>query len=235
MGVTPDVKKMSPTAIKHLHRAARTGRDTIIAHYAEGGGDIDVAAPEGWTALMYAVACHQISVAELLLRLGANPEATGVLIGTTALSLAVYRGSFALIGLLLESGADTNHANNLGYIPLMIAAREREPAIARLLSHHGAVVNARDDEGRTALHFAAGYGFPETLSELMAQGADINAYASGGATPLMEAAWFGNFDKVQALIEAGATTSNTDGKGRTALSLALERGHVNIIAFLEGC
>ena len=66
----------------------------------------------------------------------------------------------------------------------------------------------------------------------MTEGAKMvraNAHgASGDCTPLIEHVCAGNGAMVVALLDAGANPNARDKKGKTALSIALEKGHTNI-------
>lgn len=61
---------------------------------------------------------------------------------------------------------------------------------------------------------------------------DIEAY-NDGWMPLHLAAKAGSYDAVCSLIHAGVDVNNTDRfYGRTALHIAVEGGHTNIVEYL---
>jgi ankyrin repeat protein len=51
-------------------------------------------------------------------------------------------------------------------------------------------------------------------------------------TPLIEASFCGNHTTVALLLKRGADRSAKDAFGRTALEVALERGHPSVVAAL---
>lgn len=75
-----------------------------------------------------------------------------------------------------------NIRNELGSIPLHIAANMPTPEIARLLIDHGASVNASDNNGSTPLHIAAFSGHKAIVELLLARGANVHARDGRGKT-----------------------------------------------------
>lgn len=124
--------------------------------------------------------------------------------GETALSWAVYHCDVATTRTLVELGADVDHANHLGYSPLMLTATplrgktleegtsEQRTTIARLLIEHGADVNLRSSNGKSALHFAALHGNADLIRILLDGGANPSSQDSQGFTPLDLAEAAGN-------------------------------------------
>ena len=61
----------------------------------------------------------------------------------------------------------------------------------------------------------------------------MNPHNKSGQTPLHKAADDGFKGLVQELLEKGADVNATDNGGRTSLSLAEEKGHVEIVELLR--
>jgi ankyrin repeat protein len=76
-------------------------------------------------------------------------------IGATVLGIAAGNGDSELMALLLEAGANPNHADGRGDTPLCIAARRGDEACAALLLGAGARADAPNDDGDTPLAIAA--------------------------------------------------------------------------------
>lgn len=62
---------------------------------------------------------------------------------------------------------------------------------------------------------------------------NIEAYTDLGWTPLQLATEAGSYHAVKSLVKAGVNVNNTDmSYGRTALHVAVEGGHKDIVEFL---
>ncbi len=106
--------------------------------------------------------------------------------GTTALWIAVNKNDTALVGLLLDNGADPKikYDTANGWTVLHLAARDRRKELAELLLAHGANANAQDNTGETPLHLAVSLGEREMVALLLAHGADANLKDHQGQTAL---------------------------------------------------
>jgi ankyrin repeat protein len=153
----------------------------------------------------------------------------------TALHVASYCGYEDIVNYLLENGADVNLGNDLGYTPLMASSRQGYIKIVDLLIKYGANINQLDKEGFSALVFAAGYSEnSKVTSTLIKNGADINSKTITGTTPLSLAIWFGLTENVKLLVDNNAecTIDKWTINNKTALDVAKDRGHMDIIKFL---
>jgi len=100
------------------------------------------------------------------------------------LYLAAANGNAAMIGMLLEAGADPNWTDPAGETVLMATARVGQSGAAEALLAAGAVVDTRDAEfGQTALMLAVRGGHPEVVRVLLGHGADPNVLTRVGSEP----------------------------------------------------
>lgn len=114
---------------------------------------------------------------QALLEAGADPDAEDDFENTPlseCIRAYTYPESQTCARMLIEAGADVNHAND--GIPLLCeaTARGREEHL-RLLLEAGADVNQRDWVGRSALHHAASSDNAAAIRMLLAAGADPTA------------------------------------------------------------
>ena len=196
------------------------------------GSDVDVVDNEGRTALHYAANNgYEGIVAELI------PKVDDINVvdneGRTALHYAAESGHEAIVAELIGAGADISVKDNEGNTALIaVACCEQEClASAEKLIKEGSDVDVVDKEGRTALHYAAENGYEAIVAQLIPKVDDINVKDNEGITALMAVASCkqGSLLNTEKLITAGADVNIRGEKGETALILACQRGHEDIV------
>ncbi|XP_011051671.1 PREDICTED: nuclear factor NF-kappa-B p110 subunit isoform X2 [Acromyrmex echinatior] len=128
-----------------------------------------------------------------------------------------------------------NIRNSSGKTPLHYAASQDQPEIIRALLMLGADPNITDHYGQMPLHRAVKFPEAEGSIDVLLAEKDVNIEANTdcGWSPLQLAAQAGSYHAVRSLIKAGADVNNTDMTyGRTALHIAVEGGHKDIVEFL---
>ena len=104
----------------------------------------------GDTVLIYAAACRDADVINLLLKSGANVMAQNKH-GETALHAAAMTGNVKAIKPLKDSGVDLDAQNKYGGTALMYALGQGKNEFAKQLIAVGAKVDIKDHNGKTAL------------------------------------------------------------------------------------
>ena len=154
------------------------------------------------------------------------------------LSVACVNGNAAIIGRLLQVGADPNTTRPEGDTVLMTAARSGHVAAVRVLLASGADVHVTTRKGQTALMWAAAENNASVVEVLLEVGADIHALSTGerGFTPLLFAVRAGALDATRVLLAAGADVNETFGggpsAGMSALVLAVVNAHYDLAVSL---
>jgi ankyrin repeat protein len=198
-------------------------------------GDVNAAANDGSSALLWAAYHTNAEMTKDLLAAGARVDAANHY-GVTPLLQASRNGDLEVIRALLDAGAEPTRWHAEGETPLMAAARTGRVDAVRLLLSRGSFVNGADPfQEETALMWASAEGHLEVVKALLAAGADPNLKAhistiterknadhpSGGFTALMFAVRNGHMDVAKALIAGGADPKLTNADGATATVIAI--------------
>ena len=90
-----------------LHKAIQRGRSELAAFYLSQGADVHLQDSGGATPLALACQGDDVALIESMLRIGAKPDAT-------ALIIAASHGQTESAALLIEAGADVNWRDGSG-------------------------------------------------------------------------------------------------------------------------
>ena len=170
-----------------------------------------------------------------------------------SLVLAAHTGDEGMVRWLLDEGADIHYRENdwirlttpegpqyfqgIGNTAMHIAISRGHGGLLRILLEHWMLTqgaDGRDPYGVTALMLAVAGGDEDMATTLIENGAPVNARTDVGTTALMYAAAVcGQASMVQFLLDRGADASVENAHGWTALALAQEFGHDEVVAILE--
>ncbi len=226
-----DVNATAPDGTTALHWAVH--RDDAEVATALIGAGANVETPNRYGVTPLALACLNANprVVELLLKSGANPNATSSPDGETPLMTAARTGNDAAVKLLLDRGAQIGTKENWrGQDALMWAAAEGHKAVVQLLLEKGADVNTKSKQGYSPLLFAARQGYLDIVGSLIAAGADLNATQAQGASALIIAIQNAHWDVAGLLIDKGADP-NVSSTGFTPLHLATQVRRPEVLKF----
>jgi ankyrin repeat protein len=234
------------SAVTRADRAAATAS-------VKAGADVNVALPDGSTALHWAVNQNDRQLVKLLLDGGAKADAANRY-GATPLALAAENGDAAIIMMLLKAGASASAVQPDGDSPIMIAARTGSPEPLKALIAYGASPNVANDRGQTPLMWAAAQNNAAAVTTLIETGARIEARtadtgksAAGSGrqyestittvpptsfTALLFAVRAGSLDAVRLLLDAGANVNDVLSNGESALVVATANAHWDVADLL---
>ncbi len=230
-----NIQAQDKDGLTALRLAEKTGDVDLVAllarHGATPSDGEDIARIMTLTRFAKASALvRKAPVAKVTAFLDANPDLVRTA-GRDGRTLLHYAASTvyspdpaALIGYLLDHGAEVNSRNDAGGTPLNGAAPFSCLAAARVLLARGADVNVRSKDGETPLHGAAIAAHATEMAELLlAKGADINARDNKGETPLHRSTSNVVPDSTitEFLISKGADMSIRNNRGETPLTVAL--------------
>ncbi|CAM9452146.1 unnamed protein product [Scytosiphon promiscuus] len=192
------------------------------------GGSADGNPEQDFQPIILAAAAGRTSVLRLLVKEGANVDATAprdvqyapdeqlqVARGQRAIHAAIDNIQIDCFRVLLRAGTDINAPNSLGCTPLMSACRGAtiggESAalcveMVRVLLKEGADAEYKDIHGTTALHIAAYNGNAEVIDILLPwlPTHSLGCRTSDGMTPLYMAADNGSEAAVSRMLSAWA-------------------------------
>ncbi|XP_037095125.1 ankyrin repeat domain-containing protein 50 [Syngnathus acus] len=221
-----------------LHAAACEGHRAVCAALTERGstarvGEMDV---EGRTALILAAQEGHLGATQLLLD-RRSPIDHRAYDGHSALSGALLEGHGEVAKFLMRRGADTDVRDAEGRPLLYLLVLEGRLHMSTLLIEKGEPpLESTDSEGRTALHVASWRGNVDVVDLLLKHGANPNAQDAEGRPPLHSVAWTRHADVGRRLLSARTISIDLAcHQGATALSIAAQQGHADVVAvLLEG-
>lgn len=244
--------KPSPETLP-LHFAAAKGNTANLKELLEKQPElIDAEDSQGCTPLFYAMESHletgaPLDNVKLLIQRGADLRHYSHQL-VTPLLLACRKGSLALVGLLLECGADPNQTGTLqtgifgSLSPLDLSVSLQHREISRHLLKHGAKADHINGKGSHTAHLSVEAGDLPLLRLLAAKGVPLNRKDSKGMEPLHYAAAKGEAQTVETLFALQAsidspleTPVETDQKGvdgATSLHLAALSGQPEVVSTL---
>ena len=164
------------------------------------------------TPLALSVKNGYIKCSEMLIKAGADVNATLYTGNSSALMLAVQVNSSTIVNLLLQAGASVNSQNRDGETALINAIEWGNACCLNVLIQSGADVNMTYQNDETALMLALIRGYTECVDELINAGADVNVKSGTGETALSYALIGRNDACIRLMIQAGV-----DGHGSMLL------------------
>ena len=155
--------KPNANVVRALHAAASGGYLGLIQKlYDRGDVSIDVPNESGRTPLLVAASYCQRGAVELLLKCGANVNATGSN-GESALMWASSCGYLDVMKTLLDGGANVDMSDNDGFTALTGAAGGNQIEAMVKLVKRGATIDKTNNDGFTALMYASSLGHVESV------------------------------------------------------------------------
>lgn len=164
-----------------LFLAAYSGNTEVLPRLHEAGDKLDepmvLIGTSTTTAMAGAVRFGNLAVARKLLDMGV-PADELERSGLTLLDRAVLGNQVEIARLLIARGADVNHADKIGFTPLLYAASIDfgDSAMIDLLLKSGARADVRTKDGQTALDLARKYKHTHLIGSLETSGVTASRY-----------------------------------------------------------
>ena len=194
----------------------------------KGGADPNQAAPDGSTAVHWAVHGDNLAMLNALLDAGARPDRV-TRYKVAPLTLAAQNGNAAIVERLLNAGANPDTVSEEGRSVLIVAARNSSPAAVRALLKtrftgrpDGILPRAdRADVRRRRRRHGRRRGCYSSSAR------KLNERSKGGYSPLIFAVRNNRFETVKFLLGQGANINDQLPDGTTALVAILDADSIS--------
>jgi len=213
-------------SLSELERVLEERLDLEVRDIDDLGFDPSI----GWTPLQLAASHGEYNMVDILIRAGANVNASAPDGGYTAIQAAARSGNLATVERLLQAGAHIKSSTpNERSSAIQAAALSGNLAIIERLLQAGADINApTPSTNYTALRAAANFGNLAIVERLLQAGADVDGPAPGKVnTALQIGAASGALAIVERLLQAGADV-NASGS-YTALQAGAALGGLAVV------
>jgi len=191
--------------------------------------------PGGHTLTHWAAKRGDLELVETLINKGAPyDESSEDAVGMHPVHWACTEGRLEVVRFLVDNkGVDIDVTDHSGCTPLLIAAQYGQADIAAYLIKKKANTAILDRNKDSAMNWAAYKGQLEIVALLHFLGLDPNNVDSYGQTPVHLAALRGNYAVVEYLVlDCDCPFDGVDNNGKTALDLAVKKGHGKVAGFL---
>lgn len=202
----------------------------------EAGADPNQKDEFGRPVLVRAAQDHNAAIVEILVRHGANVEATYG--GVPALFFATLEGkcSLPILKTLLDAGASPDVFDPIVHsAPILNSAEAGDLACVTTLLGAGADALIENVRGENLAYHAALSGELSVIEAVAAIGVPLDSRSSYGVTPLMVAAAGDYRDVAEFLIREGADQCTVDVRGRTPRDVARKNYHEELANVLRTC
>ena len=204
-------------------KAAEIGDLEKLRYLRERHANFNLQDRDGWTALFYAVACHNVECVKFLVEAGVDLEIKAN-DWWTALMVAIDHQQEEIVEFLCDEGAKIGSWNRDGMCELVIAMRN--PKIVEMLLQHGADPELPHPRMPFMKPLMISMSHRETdarsVKLLVRYGAQVDSINDAGQTSLMLSV--ANADVMRALLECGADMSIKDYDGETVFDYVMKNG-----------
>lgn len=218
----------------------RAGHSKVVKLFLEAGMSPDTASSSYYVpgsslqnhnpALLVAAEMGHVEIVKLMWEV--HSELKG-----QAFVVASAYGHAELVKELICLGANSHPNNIYDAMAMYAAAGNNQVEIVKLLIESGVnadVTSQKITHGRTALMEATLEENLELIEYLIQAGANVDLEDAQGVTALMEASGNNCFNSAKILLKNKCNMKIINKNGQTALDIAIQEGHSEIIDLLKG-
>ncbi|MBN2317040.1 MAG: ankyrin repeat domain-containing protein [Sedimentisphaerales bacterium] len=227
-----DVNRRKEDGSTPLSVAMNRDRLDAVKYLLEHGADINYHNEDGKTPLHFAAYMGRKEIVEMLLKNGANITVQDS-VGRTATGLAKEKGYTEIVELLNSRTRQLDQKKEIMTIFDYAAIGDTEKI--KSLIEAGQDVSTKSKNGGIALIWASLRGHREIAELLIQNGANVNFqdHSGSGWTPLLLACRYGKKEIVELLLANGAEINAKNNAGSTALDIASQGKHTEIVELLQ--
>ena len=153
--------------------------------------------------------------------------------GSSPLHMAAFTGHGAVVAVLLDNGANINHANKGGWSALHLSAYNGREEMVSLLIDRGADVNEADNDGDRPIDVAKTQKIKDMLIALTKEKPQGQSPPGQDESQWFRAAKEGDLALIQQGINDNKIDINCrDSGSRTAVYWAAQEGHLPLMEYL---
>lgn len=192
----------------------------LVKLLLEKGADINKKSTDGSFPLIVSIWRQEPDLSKFLLEKGANPDMTYE--EKTPLFVAVFKGKYKFVEILLQFNANVNTSTSRNETPLMAAAIHGYDALTSLLlKQPNIIVDAQNVGHNTALYLAAKHWHFKIVKKLLEAGSNPNIQCEDNRTALMLAVYNMDIEMINLLMSYKANINAQDNDGDSVVMYAV--------------
>jgi ankyrin repeat protein len=227
-----DLNALDNNGIAPLHSLASRGNAEGIKILLNKGADLEIKSPNKSTPLHFAALGRQVEAIRRLVELRAKIESRDDYGRTPLVAAAREMAGPAVVGALLDLGANIDSVDRFEDTALSLAAWRGSAEVVDLLLKRNASVPISGDKGRQLLGFAVSKGLAGLFSRMVEKGADLGFESGNGRTLLHDAAAGGSGLILETLTGKGLDVNRKEANGWTPLHYAVDMGRTAAVELL---
>jgi len=218
-----------------LQAASQNGHLEVLRLLLRSGANLELEDKDGDQAVHHAAFGDEPGVMEVISAAGADLNARNKR-RQTALHIAVNKGHVGVVKILLGQSCHPSLQDSEGDTPLHDAISKKRDDMLSLLLDHNADIMLTNNNGFNALHHAALRGNPSAMRVLLSKLPRpwiVDEKKDDGYTALHLASLNNHVEVAEQLVHVGRANMDLQNVNlQTALHLAVERQHTNIVRLL---